>query len=76
MRLAYRVKQVGNERIVTSRLQPGTANRDKNATGEELCFPCHGGAAGQVIVCSIYREEAKARAYRLAPMNSRLGAAK
>ena len=29
MRLAYRVQQVGKERIVTPRLQPGRANRAK-----------------------------------------------
>jgi len=38
MRLAYRVQQVGNERIVTPLLQPGRANRAKVRVTEARHF--------------------------------------
>jgi hypothetical protein len=41
MRLSYRVQQVGNERIVTPRLQPGRANRANDRTAEQLRLPYH-----------------------------------
>jgi hypothetical protein len=52
MRLAYRVRQVGNERIVTPRLQPGRANRA--STVEQLRLPYHLVELRRTIVCSAY----------------------
>jgi hypothetical protein len=41
IRLAYRVQQVGNERIVTPRLQPGKAKRANVRTVGQLRLPYH-----------------------------------